>query len=85
MSIPLRLLIIEDCEDDALLAVRELRRAGYDVRFERVETAVAMAAVGSLIILKVVDALIGLRVPEEHEVKGLDVTQHGEEGYNFEF
>ena len=44
MSIPLRLLIIEDCEDDALLAVRELRRAGYDVRFERVETAVAMAA-----------------------------------------
>ena len=48
-------------------------------------TAVAMAAVGSLIILKVVDALIGLRVPEEHEVKGLDVTQHGEEGYNFEF
>jgi PAS domain S-box-containing protein len=44
MASPLRLLIIEDCEDDALLAVRELRLAGYDVRFERVETAAAMAA-----------------------------------------
>src|SRR6266404_8939009 len=40
----LHLLIIEDNEDDALLAVRELRRAGYDVVFERVESAPAMAA-----------------------------------------
>jgi len=44
MSSLLRLLIVEDSEDDALLAVRELRRAGYDVKFERVETATAMAA-----------------------------------------
>ena len=44
MSSPLHLLIIEDCEDDALLAVREFLLAGYDVRFERVETAAAMAA-----------------------------------------
>jgi ammonium transporter, Amt family len=44
----------------------------------------ALAAVGTLIILKVVDALVGLRVPEEHEVQGLDVSQHGEEGYNLE-
>jgi PAS domain S-box-containing protein len=43
MSSLLRLLIVEDSEDDALLAVRELRRAGYDVKFERVETATAMA------------------------------------------
>jgi PAS domain S-box-containing protein len=44
MATSLRLLIIEDCEDDALLTVRELRRTGYDVEFERVETAAAMAA-----------------------------------------
>jgi Amt family ammonium transporter len=43
-----------------------------------------LSLVGTLAILKVVDLLIGLRVPEEHEVQGLDVTQHGEEGYNLE-
>jgi len=43
-----------------------------------------LAAVGTLIILKIVDLLIGLRVPEEHEIEGLDVSQHGEEGYNLE-
>ena len=46
--------------------------------------AVVLAVVGSLIILKVVDAVIGLRVPAEHEVEGLDLTQHGEEGYYWE-
>ncbi|HEY4960210.1 MAG TPA: ammonium transporter [Terriglobales bacterium] len=46
--------------------------------------AVMLAVVGSLIILKVVDAVIGLRVPTEHEVEGLDLTQHGEEGYYWE-
>ena len=43
-----------------------------------------LAIVGTLIILKVVDVLIGLRVPEEQEVQGLDLSQHGEEGYNLE-
>jgi Amt family ammonium transporter len=36
------------------------------------------------VILKAVDALIGLRVPEEHEIQGLDLSQHGEEGYYYE-
>ncbi len=44
----------------------------------------AFAIIGSLIILKVVDVTTGLRVSEEHEVEGLDVTQHGEEAYNLE-
>jgi PAS domain S-box-containing protein len=44
MNPPLRLLIVEDVEDDAVLTIRELRRAGYDVEVERVETAAAMAA-----------------------------------------
>jgi len=49
-----------------------------------VTIAWVLAAVGSLVILKVVDALIGLRVPDEEEVQGLDLSQHGEEGYNLE-
>ncbi len=43
-TIPLRVLIIEDSEDDMLLVIHELRRGGYDPVFERVETAEAMAA-----------------------------------------
>jgi Amt family ammonium transporter len=43
-----------------------------------------LAIVGTLVILKIVDVAIGLRVSEEHEVQGLDLSQHGEEGYNLE-
>lgn len=32
----------------------------------------------TFVLLKVVDMLAGLRVPHEHEVEGLDITQHGE-------
>jgi len=42
MSTPLRILIVEDSEDDALLLLRELRRGGYEPVFERVETPEAM-------------------------------------------
>jgi signal transduction histidine kinase len=44
MAIPLRVLIVEDSEDDLKLLVRELKRSGYDVTFERVETPGAMTA-----------------------------------------
>lgn len=44
---------------------------------------IVFAGVGSLILLKLIDALIGLRVPAESEQRGLDVTDHGEEGYMF--
>ncbi len=40
-----------------------------------------LAAVGTLLILKIVDKAIGLRVTEEHEIQGLDLALHGEEGY----
>ena len=43
-----------------------------------------LAIVGTVVILKLVDLTIGLRVTQEHEVQGLDVSQHGEEGYNWE-
>ena len=42
MSTPVRVLIVEDSEDDALLLVRELRRAGFEPEHERVENAAAM-------------------------------------------
>jgi Amt family ammonium transporter len=42
------------------------------------------ALVGTLVLLKIVDLLTGLRVPEEQEIQGLDITQHGEEAYNLE-
>ncbi len=44
MNKPLRILLVEDSEDDALLMIRELKRGGYDPVFERVETAEAMRA-----------------------------------------
>jgi Amt family ammonium transporter len=43
-----------------------------------------LAIVGTLVILKVVDIVIGLRVPEDQEIQGLDLSQHGEEGYYWE-
>ena len=43
-----------------------------------------LAAVGTFIILKVVDAVIGLRVDEADEIEGLDISQHGEEAYHLE-
>jgi Amt family ammonium transporter len=42
-----------------------------------------LAAVGTFIILKVLDAVMGLRVSREAEMEGLDVSQHDEEGYIF--
>ncbi len=44
----------------------------------------AIAIVGTLVILFVVDKVLGLRVSEEHEIAGLDISLHGEEGYYWE-
>jgi len=41
------------------------------------------AAAATLILLKVIDATIGLRVSQEDEIQGIDFSQHGEEGYIF--
>ena len=43
-----------------------------------------MAAVGTLVILKICDMLLGVRVNAEQEEEGLDLSLHGEEGYNLE-
>jgi Amt family ammonium transporter len=41
-----------------------------------------IAAIGTYLILKILDLTIGLRVTPEEEIMGLDLSQHGEEGYN---
>ncbi len=48
-----------------------------------VALTVLFAVVASVLILKFVDAIFGLRVSEEHEIAGLDVSQHGETAYAF--
>jgi Amt family ammonium transporter len=42
------------------------------------------ALIGTIVLLKVVDLLTGIRVSQEQEIEGLDITQHGEEAYNLE-
>ena len=42
-----------------------------------------LSIVGTLVLLFVVDKLVGLRVAPEEEAAGLDLSQHGEEGYDF--
>jgi Amt family ammonium transporter len=48
-----------------------------------VAIAWGISLVGTLVLLFVVDKVIGLRVSQEHESAGLDLSQHGEEGYDF--
>ena len=43
-----------------------------------------LAIVGTLIILKICDVAIGLRVNTDQEMQGLDLSMHGEEGYILE-
>ena len=46
--------------------------------------AIALATVGTFVILKVCDVLVGVRVDHDAEEQGLDLSQHGEEGYSLE-
>ncbi len=45
--------------------------------------AIAVSVVGTLVLLKLVDLLLGLSMSPEAQVEGMDVTQHGEEGYDW--
>jgi Amt family ammonium transporter len=47
-----------------------------------VAIAWALSAIGTLVLLFVVDKIIGLRLSPEDEAAGLDLSQHGEEGYD---
>jgi len=58
---------------------------GHQLLNQMVGVAIAwsLSIVGTLIILFVVDKTIGLRVSEDEEREGLDLSQHGEEGYDW--
>jgi len=45
---------------------------------------IALAVIGTFVVLKIVDFVFGVRVSEEEEIQGLDLSQHGEEGYNLD-
>jgi Amt family ammonium transporter len=49
-----------------------------------VAIAWVLGIVGTLIILKIVDIIVGVRADVEQEVQGLDLSMHGEEAYNLE-
>jgi Amt family ammonium transporter len=44
----------------------------------------AFALVGTVVLLKITDLLVGVRASEDQEIEGLDLTEHGEEAYNLE-
>jgi Amt family ammonium transporter len=49
-----------------------------------IAVAWALAAVGTIVLLKITDVVVGVRVREDQEIEGLDLTEHGEEAYNLE-
>jgi Amt family ammonium transporter len=52
------------------------------VQAEAIGTTILWSAVVSIIAYKLVDIVIGLRVPEDQEREGLDITSHGESAYH---
>jgi len=52
------------------------------IQAEAIGTTIVWSAVVSLIAYKLVDIVIGLRVPEDQEREGLDITSHGESAYH---
>ncbi len=78
-----------------IFATKSVNSAGADgllygnpgqllTQIEAVLITYAIAAVGTFVILKALDATIGLRVNPEAEYQGVDVNEHGEEGYGEE-
>jgi Amt family ammonium transporter len=59
---------------------------GQQIVNQMIGSAIAMALglIGSFIILKIVDIVVGVRADAKEETMGLDLSMHGEEGYNFE-
>jgi Amt family ammonium transporter len=57
--------------------------AQLGIQFVAVLTTLAYSFIISWILLKIVDAVMGLRVDKADEVAGLDITEHQEAGYSF--
>ncbi len=63
--------------EDGLAVASQLATQMYAI-----VVTLAYCGIVSLVILKLVDSLVGLRSSEEHEIMGLDLADHGESGYN---
>ena len=57
----------------------------FGVQFTGVAVTLVWSAVASFVLVKVTQALVGLRVRQDVETQGLDLTTHGETGYNLAF
>ncbi|MGL5925144.1 ammonium transporter [Chroococcidiopsis sp.] len=79
-----------------IFATTEVNSAGKDgllrgnfnqfiVQIVAVLIAYAIAAIGTFILMKILDITVGLRLKPEAELQGMDISEHGEEGYNEEF
>jgi Amt family ammonium transporter len=62
-----------------------LIEGGHVIMGQLIATAVTwlLAIVATFVLLKILDATMGLRVTQQQEIQGLDLSQHGEEGYIF--
>ena len=52
-------------------------------QLKAVAVTLLWSGLGSAILFKVVDVILGLRVTQEEEREGLDLTDHGERAYNY--
>jgi Amt family ammonium transporter len=68
---------------DAPVGAIDGRWAQVGNQLAGVGIAWVISIVGTLVLLKFVDLLVGLRVSAEAEAAGLDLSQHNEEGYDF--
>ena len=59
-----------------------MARAGRRAGAGHCRRSALWCALVTFVLLKILDATLGLRVPEEHEVEGLDLASHGERGYS---
>jgi ammonium transporter, Amt family len=69
---------------DAPVGLLEGNASQIGYQLVGIAVAWAFALVGTIILLKVTDLLVGVRVREDQETVGLDLTEHGEEAYNLE-
>lgn len=81
MGKQLRLLIVEDSEDDAILIVQELRRGGYDVTFLRVDSPESMT--GALENQSWDLILSDHRMPHFDSLAALEIAQHQDSNLPF--
>ena len=54
----------------------------FMVQLKSVGITVLWTAIASYVILKIIDLVVGLRVDQQDEIEGLDLSQHGERGYH---